>query len=164
MIRELSEKIRADHYPEAPATKEEIAAAEKRIGYRLPLDLKQFYLQSNGARLFKKLDSAFSIVPLEKIVPVSQDILGGTQPPEGTASWMTLCELPDGNYLAMDLASMKLPDTLHVIDCCHEAFGEEGRAQIIAMSFTEFLIDALKSGGKHYWVSNEFDGYGDALE
>jgi hypothetical protein len=162
MIQELALQVCTEHFPGTKATPTEIAAAEKRLGFHLPLDLKKFYQACNGARFFKDFDSPYRVLSLAELNPAC-DLIEGAEVAE-TETWYAFCELHDGNYLAMDLAQLKVPNAVPIIDCPHEHFGQSGHATIVAMSFTEFLIDALKSKGIHYWLGKKYDGYGDALE
>jgi hypothetical protein len=66
-------------------------------------------------------------------------------------SWYAVCDVRDGNFVALDLASTRGGHTT-VLDVFHET---PASAQAIATSFSEFLAKALASGGEHYWLLPE---------
>ena len=94
----LLEEVSRDHFPYPPATPEEIAEFEQRVGWRLDPDLRAFYLHCNGAELIERLpDTPYRILPLSKIVRARVAIYGEDDGKWGPASMYTLCDVQDGD-------------------------------------------------------------------
>jgi hypothetical protein len=62
----------------------------------------------------------------------------------------------DGNYVAADLSSVN-GSYCWMIDCFHETYGSD---DVIALSFSEFLQQALDTGPEFYWLQENFKSYG----
>jgi cell wall assembly regulator SMI1 len=156
----LIEEVKALHHPLPPASREELRRTEERLGCPLPADLRQFYESCGGAHLFPSEASGYEILEPDLLRPVGREVLG-----EGAekvpSSWLALCYVQDGNYVAIDLPP-KPSGEVWIIDCFHETIGIEGYSTIIAVSFAEFLRLALQSDGKLYWLESEAP-YGDAF-
>ena len=164
-MKELIEQIQKNHKFAPPLPVEQIDEIEKQLGYNLPLDLKEFYTFCNGASLFPDRwgEYAYDFVPLEKMRRVRIDVLGVDEDYHeevNTTSWYSLCALTNGEFVAVDLSSVK-GDSCYIVDCWHEEFG---LGSIIALSFTEFLAGALASGGEQYWLKPEAPDYGCIFE
>jgi len=146
-IADLFEKIRRHHewFPPLPA--ERVRELESKLGYALPADLREFYSLCNGAAVFRG-DCTF--LPLEAVRRVRIDMFGADIDfsDGATATWYSVCDIQDGDYIAADLASV---DGEHcwMLGCDHE---DPCPANIIALSFTELLARALNSGGEHFWL------------
>jgi len=154
-IAGLFEKIRRDHsfFPPLPA--ERVRELESELDYALPTDLKEFYSFCNGAVLF---GGDYAFPPLEDVRRVRIDIFGadidfsdGT-----TATWYSVCDIRDGDYIAAGLASVN-DDHCWILECDREDLDP---ARIIALSFTEFLGKALASAGSNFWQMDDYPGYG----
>jgi len=158
-LMDLIGEIKGSHFPNPPASGGQISAIEKKLGFELPGDLREFYSQCDGARLFKREDAPYWILPLDRLERTRVSITGEDDDQWGPPSWYSFCDVQDGNYLAIDIATLK-EDKVQVIDCFHETFRDPGYNQVIALSFSEFLRDALKSGGEHYYLNEAFKGYG----
>jgi hypothetical protein len=158
----LIDQVRDQHFPNPPASLETIRRAEQRLGFHLPEDLVRFYTQCNGAYLFEKPDSPYFILPIERLRRTRVDIYGEDEDRWGPATWYSVCDVQDGNIVAIDTRTVR-GETCWFIDCFHETFLERGYCKIIALSFTEFLSRALKSQSPHFWLA-DFKGYGDARE
>jgi hypothetical protein len=50
----LLEEISRHHFPNPPATPEQIEEFERRVGWRLDPELRAFYLHCDGAALFRR--------------------------------------------------------------------------------------------------------------
>ena len=53
-MQRLLAKISRQHFPNPPASQEEISAFEQRVGWRLDPELRAFYQHCNGADLFER--------------------------------------------------------------------------------------------------------------
>jgi len=70
----------------------------------------------------------------------------------------TVCDIQDGNYVAIDLI------TGNFIDCFHETFGLFGECRIVSKSLPEFLSQCLLGGNDQlFFLKDNFVDYGDAL-
>lgn len=166
-LKELFEEIDQNHSAEPCADEYEIDRLENGLEYELPEDLKAFYRRYSTVWLFNTdCDGAtYRFVPISQIHPTRIDILGSNHENWGPVSWLTVCDVQDGNYVAVDLES-KRGDVCNYIDCFHETFAVPGECEIVARSFTELLERALHSGGDqlYYLQSSGFRGYGDGRE
>jgi hypothetical protein len=150
-MHQLLLELSRSHFPNPPASPEQVAAFERTTGWRLDPDLRAFYWHCNGADLFQKPDSPYRILPLHKIVRVRQAILGRDADDAGPAAWYALCDVGDSDYVAVDTSSVE-HDRYPLLDCFHETFTEPNSCTRIASSFSEFLKRALSSGGRIYWL------------
>jgi len=125
----------------------EIADFERRVA---PLDskLRAFYGACNGAKLFRRIDSPFDILPLNGIA-TGQVAIYGSAPgaPPCPENVFAFCDLQDGNYLGFEVVQGAL---YPILDLFHESWPE--RRRVVAWSFDDFLRDALRSGGEHFWL------------
>lgn len=147
LLRELSRS----HFPEPPASPNQIADFESRIGWRLDEDLRAFYLHCNGAGLFRERFPPYWFLPLERIVRTRVAIHGRDEPQWGPASWYAICDLGDSDYASIDTGSTA-NGRYRLFDCFHETFYRPEERPMIASSFSEFLERALASGGHRFWL------------
>jgi hypothetical protein len=149
----LLEELLGHHYPEPPATLDEISEFERRIGWRLDPDLRTFYLHCNGARLFKAIDTPYHFLPLSEIVRGRVTIYGMDDDDDdhGPASWYNICDVHDGNCIVIDVNEQQ-EGYYPVIDGFHEAYGDPVECKQIANRFADFLEGALASGGRQFWL------------
>lgn len=162
-FEQLCAQIDAHHFAEPCADAGAIDELEKRFGIRLPEDLKYFYRRYATAKLFdSEAGPAYRFVPLDEMRRTRIDIYGPDHDSDawGPAGWLTVCDVQDGNYIAIDAA----PDqagAYNYIDCFHETFAEPGESTVIAKSFTELLARALESKGSAFYLEKDFVDYGD---
>jgi cell wall assembly regulator SMI1 len=141
----------------------EIDRFDERNGYRLPSDLKSFYRKYKSVKLFDgKYGPTYRFVPIIEIHRTRIDIYGEDSDEWGPRAWLTICDVADGNYIAIDLMS-KNNDQFNFIDCFHETFAQPGECQIVAKSFTELLDQALHGGKELFFLQKGFVGYGDGM-
>lgn len=153
-INELLEDLTRHHFPNPPATVEQIQAFEARVGWRLDPDLRAFYLRCDGAELLKHPDSPYRILPLSEIVRARVAILGEDDDKWGPASWYAICALHDSNYVVLDV-SRSQDGYYPIIDGYREMFPDPAYCQQIAGSFSEFLTGALRSNGNWFWLEKQ---------
>src|SRR3712207_5534438 len=100
----LLEEVSLHHFPSPPASPEEIAEFEKRVGWKLDSDLRAFSLHCSGAELFERLpDCPYRILPLSRIVRARVAIYGKDEDKWGPASMYALCDVQDGDYLLVEV-------------------------------------------------------------
>ncbi len=150
-LRPLLGEIARLHRPNPPATPEELAAFEQRMGWRLDPDLRDFYLGCNGADLFNPLDPPYRILPLSVIVRARVAIRGQDDDSRGPADWYALCALHDSNYVLLDVGRQE-QGRYPLRDGYREGFPDPLDCKQIASSFSEFLAGALRSGGHWFWL------------
>ncbi|MBA4384366.1 MAG: hypothetical protein C0410_06495 [Anaerolinea sp.] len=159
----LFQEIESLHNSEPCHDESEIDHFEKQIGYQLPTDLKLFYKKFKSVCLFdNQFSSTYRIVPITEIHSTRIDIYGIDKDEYGPATWLTICDVMDGNYVGIDILSIEA-DECNFIDCFHESFAQPGDSKIIAKSFTEFLDHALHNGEDLFYLQTGFVGYGDAF-
>jgi hypothetical protein len=151
----LVKRLRQSHScaPPLPQTEPLLQQFEDTQGFGLPADLKEFYRRRGEAELF---DGVYRIMPLTELTRASLALAGEDTEDWCPSSWYVFCDMRDGDYAGIDLASID-GVTARILDCDHEQIG---RCEIIATSFTEFLGRALDSSGSSYWLGNDFEGYG----
>lgn len=149
-LQELLDEIAANHYPNAPATPEQIAAFEARAGWRLDDELRAFYLRANGACLFEpQPEQTFRILGLHEIQPIR-----ATKPRQDDSaaaeSWWTLVYLQDSDYNLVDVAR---PAPYPILDAYHETYPQQ--VAEIAPSFAVWLERTLRSGNQLWWLPGD---------
>jgi hypothetical protein len=161
-LKTLFSEIEKLHVWEPCTYPNAFADLENRIGHCLPDDLRLFYETYETVKLFAADDynANYRFVPVSQIHRTRQDIYGIDTDEWGPSTWLTVCDVQDGNYVAIDVLSID-GDACNYIDCFHEVFAVPGHSKIVARSFTELLRRALKGGGNHYWLLDGFVGYGD---
>jgi hypothetical protein len=148
-LESLLAEITRLHFPNPPATLQQIAAFEARIGWKLEPELRAFYLHCNGAALFDSPpDMKYRILPLERIERARTAIMGIDEDAYGSASHYTLVDMQDTSFVVLDVAQ-RIHGHSPLFDAFHETYPEVER---IADSFEEFLEKALDSGNRAYWL------------
>lgn len=147
----LLQEISLRHFPNPPASLRQLEAFEAQAGWRLDPDLRAFYLHCDGARLFKRDDEIYYILPLSKIIRARVAILGSDSDESGPSGWYVICDTGDSDYVAIDTRTMK-NERYPLLDCFHETFMDPDGNKRIAHSFSDFLERALRSGGHLYWL------------
>ena len=147
----LLEEVSRLHFPNPPATHEQIAAFEQRVGWRLDPDQRAFYLHCDGADLFDRLDFEFRIYPLAQIHRARVVMRKNDTDAAGPASWYALGEVQDSNFILLDV-SQQHEGRYPVRDGYNEAFPRPDYCRQIAGSFSEFLAGALRSEGQWFWL------------
>ena len=151
----LLEEVSRDHFPYPPATPDEIAEFEQRVGWRLDPDLRAFYLNCNGAELIERLpDSPYRILPLSKIGRARVAIYGEDDDKWGPASMHTLCDVQDGDYVLVDVSRQE-NGHYPLMDGYHEAWPNPEYCGPVANSFSEFLEAAIRSRRPVYWLGKK---------
>jgi hypothetical protein len=151
----LLEEVSRDHFPYPPATPEEIAEFEQRVGWRLDPDLRAFYLHCNGAELIERLpDTPYRILPLSKIVRARVAIYGEDDDKWGPASMYTLCDVQDGDYVLVDVSRQE-NGRYPLMDGYHEAWPNPEYCGPVASSFSKFLEAAIRSRRPVYWLGKK---------
>ncbi|NOK20549.1 SMI1/KNR4 family protein [Corallococcus carmarthensis] len=137
------------HFPRPPATPEQIAAFEARVGWKLDADLRAFYQRSDGGTLFEEQpDASYRILSLEEIRRARVAIMGRDNDQYGAPSHYTLVDMQDTNYVILDVAQ-QAGGAYPLFDAWHETYPV---AKPIASSFAEFLERAMRSDGFSYWL------------
>ena len=161
-LEQIFTEIDVHHYHEPCADPAEIEVLEKCYGYQLPDDLKAFYRRYKIVKLFNgEYGATYRFVPVSEIHPTRMDIYGEDTDEWGPATWLTICDVLDGNYIAIDIDSREGQEC-NYLDCFHETFAEPGECKIVAKSFTELLERALSGENNNiYYLQKGFTGYGD---
>lgn len=148
----LLDEISRLHFPNPPATPDEIDAFEQRTGWRLDPDLRAFYLHCNGAELFEQRpESPYRLLSLEEVIRARVAIRGKDDDTRGPASMYVICHLQDSDYAIVDVSQQE-EGRYPIIDGWHEVFPDPRHCKQIARSFSEFLERALRSAGRHFWL------------
>ena len=149
-MEQLLAEISRAHFPHPPATPERIAAFEAQVGWTLDAELRAFYLHCDGAELFKPLpDADYSILPLAKVRRARVAIWGQDEDAAGAASWYTLVDCQDTDFVLVDVARQEA-GRYPLLDAYHGTYPE---VRQIATSFREFLERAMSSEGQFFWLN-----------
>jgi cell wall assembly regulator SMI1 len=143
--------IAASHYAGASPKPGALSSLESRLGRKIPREMACFYDRCDGAKLFSERDPPYRFLPLSALCHPGELILGSSEIINGISLWLAFCDVRDGNYVAIDLATCS-DDFCNIVDCFHETFPDLSQEAIIANSFREFLDKALHSGGRLYWL------------
>jgi hypothetical protein len=152
-LNHLLEELARLHFPNPPASPDEVDAFEQRMGWRLDPELRAFYLSANGANLFNASDSPYRILPLSEIVRARVAIRGKDDDSRGPETWYAVCALHDGNYVLLDIGRQE-KGRYPIIDGYREGFPDPHHCKQIASSFSEFLAGALRSEGQWFWLDD----------
>lgn len=147
----LLDEVSRHHFPNPPATPEQIAAFEQTMGWRLDPGLRAFYLHCDGAILFDRHDPAFRFYPLAKIRRARVAILKEDTDKAGPPSWYALCEVRESNYILLDVSHQER-GRYPIRDGYSGMFPAPEYCAQIAGSFSEFLAGALRSNGRWFWL------------
>jgi cell wall assembly regulator SMI1 len=155
-MERLLKLLRDVHLTYPAASTVEIEEFERRVGWRLDDDLRQFYLSTNGARLFSKINCPFHILPLQEIMRTRVAVFGVDLESRGPPNWWALVDVQDGNYLAVDILCIH-EGRYGIRDIFHETATDPEYCRVIAPRFGDFLQRALHSDGAQYWLSESPD-------
>jgi hypothetical protein len=151
----LLEEVSRGHFPHPPATPEQLAEFEQRVGWKLDPDLRAFYLHCDGAELFEPLpDCPYRLLPLASIVRARVAFFGKDEERLGPASQYTLCDMGDGDYVLVDVGRQE-NGRYPLLDGYHEAWPRPEYCKQIARSFSEFLEAALRSEGQPFYLESD---------
>jgi hypothetical protein len=151
-MESLLETISRHHFPNPPASREQIEAFERQQGWSLDQDLRAFYLRCNGATLFQRLNSPCRFRELSQIRRARIDMRGSDTVECGPVSWYVVADLPDSDRIIIDVSASR-EDFYPIIDGFHEAIlGPEERKRI-ADSFSGFLSQMFLHQGQAFWLS-----------
>ncbi len=118
-LKSLIIRARAEHDCNPGATSDEIAIAEKRIGYSFTDDLRQLLRECNGILFWTTGNFPCRLLPASEIKPVHLLLEGN----EGPSGLVALVE-SQGDFVAMGL-DPKSRCYSRLIDCSHETFPYE---------------------------------------
>lgn len=151
-IQSLLEEISRSHFPNPPATLEEIEECEQRLGWQLDPDLRAFYLHCNGGTLFKRRpDANYRFLPLSEVNRARLAFFGEDKDEDGPASMYAICDLQDGDYVLVDVGRQE-NDRYPIMDGWHEAWPNPKHCKQITPCFEAFLEQALRSEGRFFWL------------
>jgi hypothetical protein len=156
-IKKLLEEISSHHFPNPPASPEEIEAFERRLGWRLDPELRAFYLHCDGATLFQRLNSPCRFRALPRIRRARVDMRGSDTDEWGPVSWYVIADLPDSDRIIIDV-SRSLNGCYPIIDGFHEAMLVPEECKRIAGSFSQFLEQILRHQGRAFWLGPPSEG------
>lgn len=166
MLQDLFTEIEKSHVFELNDDPSATDRFKKACGYDLPEDMKEFYHRYKTVILFDgEWGATYRFVSVNKMKNTGFDIYGDSANPDEffwPRAWFTVCDVLDGNYIAVDLSSRK-GNEYNYIDCFHETYGIPGGSQVIAKSFKELLERSLENGEQQFYLKEGFKGYGDGL-
>jgi len=144
--------------------KEPCGYPKLKSGHILPDDMKEFYYMCGGIVCYT--DSGG--FPIEILSPsdvklANLVLLGEDYEDDISSSWYLIADAEDGNYISIDCNSSRLGRCYESFEYSHAV---AGNCPVIALSFTELLINVFEYTGDYfYWKDNpEFNGHGDAYD
>jgi hypothetical protein len=140
--------LKKDHFPNTPASQEEIDSALNRIEYPIPPALLEIWKNMNGVCLFDPIDPPYRLLEIEEFLSVNDLFRSGN---ELTSKWFVFCDILDGNYVSLDLSTAR-GNNVECRDIFHEMFPDITYCKIIANSVEEFVSNAVNSQGRHFWL------------
>lgn len=156
-MERLLKEISHHHFPNPPASLEQIEAFERQHGWRLDPDLRSFYLHCNGAALFQQPNSPCRFRALSHIRRARVDMRGSDTDEWGPSSWYVIADLPDSDRVIIDV-SEPLNGHYPVIDGFHEAMLGPEECKRITNSFSQFLEQILRNQGRAFWLASPTNG------
>lgn len=161
-LEKLFAEIETAHHFERAADSTALDVLEAQLGCSFPKDVKAFYRRYHTVRLFESdMGPSYRFVPVNAMHQTRIDIFGPDSDEWGPENWITICDVQDGNYIAIDIDSFD-GESANFIDCFHETFALSEGHPIIAKSFTELLERALRSHRELFWLQGGLSSYGDA--
>ncbi|MBN1204343.1 MAG: SMI1/KNR4 family protein [Myxococcaceae bacterium] len=155
-MENLLKEISRHHFPNPPASPEQIEAFERHHGWRLDPALRAFYLHCNGATLFQRPNSPCRFRALSQIRRARVDMRNSDTDEWGPASWYVIADLPDSDRIIIDV-STPINGLYPTIDGFHEAMLGPEECQRITASFSQFLEQMLRHQGRAFWLAPPAD-------
>lgn len=133
-----------------------------RPGLKMPDDLRDFYEICGGVDLFLEKEYGFKILPPKDITLANPIIVGELCEDDISSTWYVLCKDRNGNYITIDM-------NIERLGRCYDSFwdrhGVVGECAIVAMNFTDLLMNLLtQKGEKLFWFERDFEYLGDAYD
>ena len=132
--------------------------------HTIPKDVKEFYFLCGGIECYiKEGGFPLSILSPDNIISTNVLLFKTNYPNDISFSWYTIADAYDGNYISIDFDIKRLGR-------CYESFeyshASKGYCPIIALSFTELLINIITYTGDYfYWKDNiKFKSHGDGYD
>ncbi|CAM9100171.1 SMI1/KNR4 family protein [Acinetobacter bereziniae] len=163
-ILELIEIIKQDRncevYPAQPM---------QNLPQNIPDDVKIFYRETNGIKLFSHEDYSIEIVPSHQFIPINTYLFSDASTDleldhdDNSHQWFLIAKVDEMcQYISIDTAQGKLGQ-------CYDSFLEThatiGDSPIIAQNFTELIYQLYLNKGQHwYWLQDDFQYLGDAYD
>jgi hypothetical protein len=127
---------------------EELDQFAARTGLAIPADMRSFYKRFSSATLFGR----YQFLPPMQWVRTGAALQGPEWEESEPPSWYAFCDVFDGNYLGIDLATTA-SGTNPILNCDHD---DVAHRRVIAESFTEFLTWALRFPDDPFYLGIEF--------
>ncbi|ELY7491293.1 SMI1/KNR4 family protein [Cronobacter turicensis] len=159
-IDELLDLIRKDKRCEVlPPSGSLLPLSDDTLRY--PDDVIYFYQKCNGIKLFYNDNSlvSFTILPNDEILNANMVIVGELCEYDISSTWYLIAKTDNNDYLSIDLS---LERNGRCYDSNYEVHGVAGSCPIIALNFTELLVELYNTGGKDVFWKNK--DHGDAYD
>ena len=115
----LIRRARVEHDCNPGASSDDIAAAEQRLGYTLPEDLKRVLIAADGIRFWTEGDYPCRLLSTSEIEAARSLLSSGDGPP----GIIAIIEV-ESDFAGIDL-DPRSSSFGHLIDCSHETFPDE---------------------------------------
>lgn len=150
-IDRLIEVVRALHEFTPARSSVSIDRFERRSGLQLPPDMRRFYSEFDGARLFV---AEYVLFDPDGFLPLEVPIRAATGRRAGLAdSWTSFGRSRTGYSIGINLLAPPLGS--YRVSAWHGSMNDpHARLRPIATGFTQFLARALRSTHHPYWTEH----------
>lgn len=130
-------------------------------GQTIPIDVAAFYAVCGGASLFHGEPYSLEIVPPTHFAKANPIIAGVEVPGDPSEDWYIFARNGE-QFVSIDCGSKWNGR-------CYDSFWDRhavaGSCPVVARSFSEFVRESLKRGGRgYYWLEHGFESLGDAYD
>jgi hypothetical protein len=134
---------------DSTATVEQTKAWERKHGHALPDDYKCFAQKIGECFLHVQPGEAthtcsIRLMPLQEVDRYAK-IVGDEENEDFAETWFAFADHHDNNWIAFDLATVK-DNKVDIYDGCWEIASEPDEWELLAKSFTDFLVHIIKNG------------------
>lgn len=128
----------------------------------LPKSVVDFYSVCGGMVLFSGSEYPLTFVSPNRFLPANPIIIGEQVDSDITSSWYVMAEGRSGEYVSIDAEPSRAG---RCYDSYIDRHGVKGDCPVIADSLEYFIGMSLsKSGGRYYWLLDDFVSFGDAYD
>ena len=103
----LFKQIENEHHFVLAQNTDQIDMLEENSGYQFPDDLKEFYRRYESVCLYDEEDPLYRFLSINELHPTRIDIYGRDSIDLGPDHWWSVCDVQDGNYISIDLKSLR---------------------------------------------------------
>lgn len=138
--------------PALPDAEQRVDALERRLGHRLPPDLRAMYPRCDRVSIH---GGRYIFVSPDQVAPLAKLQIGDDTDDYCPRTWLAVIDLQDGDFIGVDVVP-NADGSYDWLDCCHETIGE---AKVIATSLEELVSEVLLHPDAHDWLVEGHKAY-----